>query len=185
MDRLKSQGDLGDRALARTTRWLTLGLFACPFIFLILLRVPSLGVSTRLESLFDRSYAKGDTIELPRSTYSSSRTMIAVYGTSFCPASRSSAPFLRHLFRTIAGDAGTRSILVPTSSLSDYELQFAADIGLSPHDIIEIPRPIARIKLVPTVIVVDRTGRILFVREGALDSAAVDVLLAVLSSGGL
>ena len=182
---MKSQDDSPrDRGLARISSWLALGLLASPFISLMVLRAPGLGVSTLLESLFDRSYAKGDIIELPLPAYSGSRVTIAVYGTSFCPASRSSAPFLRRLFHAIAGDAGTRSVFVPTASVSDYEVRFAEDIGLRPDDIVEVPRPIARIKLVPTVIVVDRTGQVLFVREGALDAAAVDVLLAVLSSGG-
>ncbi len=125
------------------------------------------------------AYSVGQRIDVPPTAYASSPYTLLIFGRGTCAASRQAAPFLQSLANETRR-LGIAPRLVSEDAHAAGADVFVASLGLQPSEVLRVNVSTLRVRVVPTVVVVDRFGRILYVREGVVPaSATVPVLDAV------
>ena len=125
----------------------------------------TLGVSARLNG----GYVEGEVVDLPPSIYRGTFRTVAVFARGDCAACVRSHSQLR----VVLAEATERSwrcvLLAPSERPLDRE--YAQSLGLPGHSVAVIPPPTTRVALIPTVLVLDSRGRILFAHSGLVNDA--------------
>lgn len=107
-----------------------------------------------------------DAIELPADWYAGSDYTLVIFGRPGCDACDASAGFHRDI-ATLGTSKGMRVIAAATSREAAPS-DFAASMGLpADHGAMAVPAP-AHLTVVPTIVIVDRRGKTLTRKEGAL-----------------
>jgi hypothetical protein len=111
------------------------------------------------------AYRAGLTIDTPTEWYVHSSRTLVIIARSECGACQQARPFLSQL----VGDVADRAAVVLVSPGADpvMEARFGAEIGLDAASVKQVPPAGLRATRVPTIVLVDRTGRILAAWEGA------------------
>lgn len=113
------------------------------------------------------AYVAGASIDLPPSLYKNGQTLV-VFATGTCGACRRSAPALAALAADLRGSP-TRFLLVTPNVRHVDQQDLVQAVGLSDSEVAALDLSKLRLKNVPAVVLVDRSGRILFSREGLVD----------------
>ncbi len=132
-------------------------------------------------------YSVGETIDVPTNVYSGAQHTVMMFMRSSCTACIAAKP----LFRTVATRATdpARVVIAVPNEPSAADLAFANDVGIGSTSVIPILQPV-QLASVPTIIVVDRAGKILAIHEPnvttpeSLDAIATRLLAAVNHSSG-
>ena len=110
-------------------------------------------------------WPRGD-IEIPSAWYSQSDDTLVIFGRESCPACAASATFHREL--AAAAEASGIRVVAAMTARGEDPAAFAASLGLAPdRGVFASPAP-KRLTTVPTILVVNRLGRTLQKKEGAL-----------------
>jgi hypothetical protein len=120
------------------------------------------------------AYAPGDSIDVPSSLYGGRQTLL-VFASGTCGACRRSASVFAALAADLRGSK-TRFLLVTPNVRHVDQQALANAIGLQGDEISDLDLSTLRLKNVPTVVLVDGAGRVLYSREGLVDeegSAAI------------
>jgi hypothetical protein len=128
----------------------------------------------------EHAYVVGGTIDVAPEIFNGTDRTVVVFASGFCGACLRSRPALAELvsgFRA-ASSTPVRMVLITPTMLRVDQDAYAKAIGADADDYLPLDTSSLRIKLVPTVVVVDRTGRILFVREGVVAAADRDAIRA-------
>ena len=144
------------------------------------------GVRSRLSfvSSPESGYRPGDTVVMPVAGFSERRMTVLVYVRPDCVACRKGQPFLRRLVTDLESKPGTGVRVIGRLQDNAALRQYAHQVGLEESDALSLGLSLIKPKTVPTLIVVDSTGRTLYARAGAFPSAAADqnVLLHTVSA---
>jgi hypothetical protein len=180
-----SRGQLGTALGAGAGRAATYVIAASVIVFCATL---ALVLSPRLRAIAGiqpavGGYAVGDYVDVPFDRATVPRGGAAVFVRASCPACEQAAPNLQQFIRT-ASDP--RSVFVVIGSAArEQDQQFARATGADADRILIVDFSTLRLARIPTVLVFDRTGRITFVRSGALsaeDFAAARRMLDTIST---
>jgi hypothetical protein len=69
----------------------------------------------------------------------------------------------------VAGKNGETQVVLMTSvEVSPEELAYASELGIDFGRVFRVSPEDVRVRIIPTVLLIDRAGQILFVREGSL-----------------
>ena len=112
------------------------------------------------------AYAAGQSIDVPQSVYRGSRRTVIIFVQDWCEACRKAKPIFAELSRNISTIEGVRMVLVPPGGYSAEEIRYAQDIGLAATAVEHLRGEAVRVQIVPTLVVVDNTGQILFAHVG-------------------
>lgn len=113
------------------------------------------------------AYATGELVDVPPSLYEDSDRTLIVFARSSCRGCQRAKPLLKMAVASFGGQLGWSRVLVATGSNFEADQAYGQEIGLSLSEI--VPAPIElRLGSVPTLLVVDRDGRIMMSREGII-----------------
>jgi hypothetical protein len=149
-----------------------------------ILMVPSLRARLGFRPEGPSVYVAGELIDVPSSAYSAAPHTILIFARGNCPACQKAKPFLAAL----VADAGkNQSVEVRLFMSGTEELEiglYAAEIGV-PASAAHVTPAQSRLRSVPTIVLVDRTGLIAFAREGIPEttSGQEEILRAMRSIG--
>jgi hypothetical protein len=113
------------------------------------------------------SYLPGDSIDVPPSLYQGQQTLI-VFASGTCGACRRSEPALGSLAKELRGSATRFLLITPNTRIVDQQALIDA-VGLERSEVSALDLSSLRLKIVPSVVLVDRSGRILYSHEGLID----------------
>ena len=123
------------------------------------------------------AYAEGDFIDLEPATFRGAASTIFFFSRFSCGACQASKPVMAGIVADLGTRTGVRIVLVTGDALPDEERLFALELGIDPSHIHRTDLPRLRLRLVPTLVLADSTGKILMVREGLLtESDRLDIV---------
>lgn len=121
----------------------------------------------RLRAAPAPSYAVGDKIDLPPDAYSNTEKTLVLFLRESCAVCQTEAPHLAELVRRVGIDStSVASVVVTGSARVEAEREFAARFKGASHR--QVPFEDLKVQTVPTVVLVDRHGVVLFAQEGRL-----------------
>jgi hypothetical protein len=115
-----------------------------------------------------QAYAIGQTIDLPSSVYSSNKQTLVVFASGTCGACLRSSQALSGLVSDFS-DSSTRVLLVTPATMKADQQAFERGIGIPISQHLSMDTSKLRLTMVPTIALVDATGKIVYAREGLLD----------------
>jgi len=125
-------------------------------------------------------YAQGEIVDLPATVYSEGELTLVLIARSSCGASQTGRPFFAQLIARASRVAGIRAVMVSGRNARDDEDRYARAVGLNEAALVRMELSHLRVKEVPTVLLVDRMGRIRYVQSGLPDNAQQINLLRAL-----
>lgn len=153
--------DRFDRILGSAVAGLGFGLVAILVLTVALLSSRELRAHLGLSGV----YSVGQRIDTP-DIYSGSRLTILLFTRSNCRGCQAAKPWLRTIADWASSSVDIRVAVVPVRQLSAAELAYVRELGLDERSVHVLPVSDLKVRVVPTIIVVDQRGRIQFVREG-------------------
>ena len=122
----------------------------------------------------------GTKVDMPIGTIASAGTVI-LFARSSCAACQSSKSILKHVVELVHEQPGVRVVMCAVTGVNDDERAYAEDIGLRRTEVIACPVQQLRLQVVPTLLVLDRSGSIRFVQSGTrFGRSAMERLYAAL-----
>jgi hypothetical protein len=169
---------------ARIGQAATLIALACLTVFsLTMVAVAVPAVRSRLGSGPGavEGYRPNDTIDLDPAIYSRATRTVVLFSRFSCGACQASKPILSALVSDLAGMPHVTVVMVTSQAVPEEESLFGRELGLRENQIVRVELNRLRLRVVPTVVVADASGRILTVHEGvltALDRSEIVQMLA-------
>ena len=120
-------------------------------------------------------YAVGDRIDVPVSLYESAPVTLLVFTRSGCGTCQRAKSAMATLAAALRDRATVRVTMVVADGTQADERKYLHDIGLTDGHLAGVDFRALRLQRVPTTVLVDRTGRVLYSLEGVLDAAVVGV----------
>ncbi len=123
------------------------------------------------------AYAAGEPIDVPAAWYADAPRTLIVFARASCAACEKSQPFLAQIVGRMQGRGGAMMAHPPGADEDDR--QFARGLGVTDDHISVAPAGL-KVRSTPTVVLVDRQGRIVGAWEGVgkLDRQA-EILAAI------
>ncbi len=109
-------------------------------------------------------YAAGDRVDVPSGWYASSSHTLIVFARASCSACERAQPFLKDVVAHMGGH-GSAVMAHPPGAPEDDQ-QFGRSLGVA-DDHIFMTTPGLRVRATPTMVLVDREGRVIGAWEGA------------------
>ena len=126
-------------------------------------------------------YAVGDRIDVPVSLYESAPVTLLVFTRSGCGTCQRAKSAMATLAAALRDRATVRVTMVVADGTQADERKYLHDIGLTDGHLAGVDFRALRLQRVPTTVLVDRTGRVLYSLEGepaASDQTALLRLVA-------
>jgi hypothetical protein len=127
-------------------------------------------VATPLRSWFHRSpvaYQRGDRIDLPATLYEAGEFTTFLFARSDCGVCQETKTVYAQVIAELRSSGSTKVVLVGRASHHDEDAVYAAALGLEVTEYAPAEFGRLRLRHVPTLVVVDRTGTIIGAWEGA------------------
>jgi hypothetical protein len=121
-------------------------------------------------------FAVGSASGLPPEWHESAKPTVVIFVSGACAACRQASPFHRAL-RSSGQGAGLRVVTALTST-SDDPAAYAGSESQSPHDVVRFDATGSRLRLIPTILIIDRNGVVIEEKEGVLPEAEQHALIA-------
>ena len=118
----------------------------------------------------------GSASDLPVQWHQGASATVVIFVSGQCQACLQSAPFHRDL-RSSAAGAGLR-VVTALTSLTDDPSAYAAAESLADRDVVTFDFTGSRLRVVPTIVIVDRNGVVVETKEGVLPEAEQHALIA-------
>ena len=122
------------------------------------------------------SYPVGGQIDLPAGIYTQAAKTFVIFARTSCVACQHAKPVLTEMIATLSKYDDVRVVMVTGERLAADETKFAAALGLSAGAVIRMDLDPLRLRVVPTTVLVDSHGAVLYSTEGEVsadDRAAV------------
>jgi hypothetical protein len=166
------QGPLGRRAELMTKdlvirRLATILTVCC----LTAVALQTWSILARLKAGPEQDYTVGKILDLPPAAYSKTEFTLVVFGRHNCGACAASLPSVTKLAANLGGH-GFRVMYASARPDNPDEVSFAKQAGIGGDDIVEIPRTVRKLT-VPSLVLANRQGRVLWTRAGTLEGADV------------
>jgi thiol-disulfide isomerase/thioredoxin len=127
------------------------------------------------------SYMPGQSVDFPASLFNQAPHTLAIFFRSDCGACARMKPFLARLAAR-DDEAAVRVVAVTGAGSRADALAFAKQIGLGESRLVTIDLSTLRLKRVPTIVLMDRSGAIQAALEGIPSSQEEEKLLQVVTS---
>ena len=131
---------------------------------------PKLGVTP---ATAPAPYVAGQTVDVPATWYATAPHTLIVFARASCAACEKAQPFLKEIVGQMSGH-GTVVMGHPAGA-PEADKKFASGLGIT-HDHVIETTPGLRVRATPTLVLVDRQGRIVDAWEGA---GKIDTRLAI------
>ena len=116
------------------------------------------------------AYSVGEGFDLPAAVYSTNDRTLVIFASGTCSACLKSAQALTGLFADFR-DSRTRVVLVTPTAMAVDQEGFVRGLGVPASQHLSMNTSGLRLKVVPTTVLVDRFGKVLYAREGLIDDA--------------
>ena len=144
---------------------------------------PSIRSTVGLNPVSAPGYRAGDRIDLPTGAYDDSTLTVLVFVRSNCPACRRSQPMFKDIADRLGGTPA-RMRLVIDHARAEAETEYATALGLASTALIPADFLALHLHVVPTLVLVDRSGEVLYALEGVPSDEQRDDLLRLVRAGG-
>ena len=114
------------------------------------------------------AYSEGEVIDLDPATYRSATSTVFLFSRFSCGACEASKPVMAGIVADLMTQSGVQVVLVTGEALPEEERLFASDLGLDGSHVHHTDLRRLRLRQVPTMVLTDRSGKILMTREGRL-----------------
>lgn len=121
------------------------------------------------------AYRAGERIDAPPRVYTSSPLTVLLFIRGNCPTCQRSQPVFKSLADRLAATPA-RMVLV-TDTRRPEDAAYASAIGIDSSGVAPLDFSALRLKSVPTLVLVDREGRVLYALEGVPSDRERDALL--------
>ena len=111
-------------------------------------------------------YGVGDRIDVPVSLYDSASVTLLVFTRSSCGICQRARPALATLAIALRDHAAVGVRMVVAEGTQADERKYLHDIGLTDSHLAAVDFRTLRLQRLPTTVLVDRTGRVLYALEG-------------------
>ena len=145
-------------------RFATGGVVACVTLVTLTAAYPFL--QARLGAASLSGYRVGQTIDVPPEVYRDRSHTVVVFARSSCSASQRMKPLIARLADEFAESASAGVVLMTPAVNAADEAAFAGEVGVAPRHHFIRDLTTLKVARVPTVVVVDRRGRVEFVHSG-------------------
>lgn len=127
------------------------------------------------------AYAVGETVDVPAAWYSSADTTLVLFARASCGACEKAQPFLTK----IVGLMNTRGAawMAHPAATQVEDAQFATGLGVKSDHVVAVPAGV-KVQATPTVLLVNRQGKILGEWEGVGKIESQAAILAAINSSG-
>jgi peroxiredoxin len=126
------------------------------------------------------AYATGQKVDVPAAWYEGSEHTLIVFARASCSACEKAQPFLKDLVTKLDGLA--TAVMGHPAGAPEDDQKFANSVGITTEHVFETV-PGLRVKATPTLVLVDRQGRVLSAWEGVGKADhQTDILTAFQSS---
>ncbi len=126
------------------------------------------------------AYSVGEQVDVDPAIYGASDRTIVLFARSTCGVCLRGVPFFASVFAAGREQGATVAMVTPSSDLA-AEGAFAEQMGLARNQVHHSPSGSIRLRAVPTLMVVDRTGTIQHVWFGHADAATQAEIQSVLT----
>ena len=155
-----------------------MGCVAIVAVTLAALAKPELRARLGLAPARPASYSVGDRIDVPDRLFAASPLTLLVFVRSNCGACQSAKPAFARITSQL-GATSTRTVIVTAGARSAEELGYATDVGLDRTHLETMDFSNLKLQVVPTLVLVDQRGKVLYAVEGVpSDAQQQDVLRA-------
>jgi hypothetical protein len=124
---------------------------------------PRVAEALGLKPAAPAAYAAGETVDVPSSWYASADTTLIVFARASCAACEKAQPFLAQLVGRVHGRGA--AVMAHPPGADDDDRQFARSLGVSDDRVMVIGEGL-KVRATPTILLVNRQGRILGAWEG-------------------
>ena len=174
-----------ERLLANVARVVAGGLVAVLVLTYAAFMSPTLRAHLGLDALHSPSpYQRGQYVDVPDVLYKDARLTVIVFARSSCPGCQAAKPFLTRLAHVTKTSGDYRMVLLTPTPIVDQERQFAADIGIASDALVSAARLSLRVRAVPTIVVSDSRGRVVYALEGIPNEEQQSAVLRLFSVSG-
>jgi hypothetical protein len=126
-------------------------------------------------------YRAGERVDLPSDAYADASQTLILFVRSSCVGCQEAKPLFVDMVRWAFSNRISVKAVVPSSNRESH-VNYARGLGLTDDSVLPDPIRGFRVRVVPTVLLVDRTGLILQASEGG--GEALHQLLARTTLGG-
>jgi hypothetical protein len=135
-------------------------------VLLLTLALPS--IRTRLGFVQARglSYPLGGQIDLPAGVYARTSRTLVIFARTSCVACQHAKPVFTEIAAALSKYHDVRVVMVTGEQLAADETKFAAEMGLDASALIRMDLDPLRLRVVPTTVLVDARGAVLYSTEG-------------------
>ena len=154
-----------DKVVRRLVTITTAGLGLLLVSTLVAALAPSLRWWSGTDAETQAVYSPGDRLELPSELRLESDRSVLIFARSSCGGCQRAKGFLGFLVATVQASNSSDILIFSQGQDRDREAAYARAVGLPAESAREVPAGL-RTRVVPTLLVVDRTGLVLLVREG-------------------
>lgn len=171
-----------DRTLGWTAAGVGVGLVVLAISTVAIYLSP--GLRTRLGFIQgSTAYMVGQQVDVPASTYVNSRLTVLIFGRSNCPICQAAKPTLRRIALAAGRSPGSGAKIISTIDVPTVgEIRYAAEMGLDAAAVVQVARGSIRARMVPSIVLVDSRGKIVYVSEGSPTTDDEAALLRLFSS---
>ena len=154
-----------DKVVRRLVTVTTAGVGLVLVSTLVTALTPSLRWPFGAEQEYQRIYRQGDRTELPSMLGLDFDNAVLIFARSSCGGCQRAKGFLRSLVAAVQARSTSNILILSQGKDREREAEYAHAIGLPAESLLGMPAGF-RVRVVPTLLVVDRTGTVLLVREG-------------------
>jgi hypothetical protein len=169
---------MSDRGLLRASTWIIVACLGTLALTVALFATPSLRNRLFADASLSSVYASGEIVDLPGEVYQGQSFTLIYFATTTCAACLQAREAMRELADAISdGVEDVEVALVTATTDRDARAAFGEAVGVNANRHFSLDLSQLKVRKVPTVLLVDKMGRVLFAQERAPDSATHSAIL--------
>ena len=168
--------------IGRVAIGVTIGCVALVAVTASALAVPA--VRSKLSFVFGDSaaYRAGDKVDLPSEFYSASPLTLVIFARSGCGACQQSKPSFVAIVNELRSSSAARVTMATASPQAETEVAYGQSLGLEASAVVATKLDVLRLQVVPTLLLLDREGRVRYASEGVPSAAQQQELLSAVKA---
>jgi hypothetical protein len=171
-----------DALFGRLAVALTASCVVAVAVTVIALAKPSFGAAIGLARDHDPGYAAGDRLELPPGIAGGAAHTVLIFARFDCQACQAARASLADLVADLQQQTDVRAVMVTSRRDRPDQEGFGRSLGLQASQVVPVDFTSMRIKTVPAVVVVDRSGTVVYARAGPLSRSDHAALIRKVTS---
>ena len=169
-------------AIGRTALAVAIGCIALVVVTVGVLAMPAARSRLGLAPSKTPAYTVGGRIDVPASVYEATPLTVVIFARDTCAACQRSQVLFAKATADLAAEPSVHVVMMTTAPNRSGDLDYARAIGLDEHRLIPLDATHLRLKLVPTLVLVDRYGEVRYSHEGVPSPADIHELVRIATS---